>query len=179
MSAAVAAAAAAAASVSSKTTSSSHHPSNQAPNHGWIPFFQAPAQRAPLPALSRYESQKRRDWKAFVEYLKKHRPQLGLSRCTGVHVLEFLDYQFGNTKLHRRNCPFWGNPPDPPSPCSCSCPLDQAWSSLDGVVGRLRVAFEENGGQPETNPFSAHVVRLYLRDLRDAQAKARGIAYTF
>ncbi|RWV85642.1 hypothetical protein GW17_00052551 [Ensete ventricosum] len=102
---------------------------------------------------SRYESQKRRDWNTFRQYLRNHRPPLELSRCSGANVLEFLRYldQFGKTK--------------------------QAWGSLDALVGRLRAAFEEDGGQPEVNPFAARAVRLYLREVRDSQAKARGIAY--
>ncbi|KAK1309481.1 hypothetical protein QJS10_CPA09g01045 [Acorus calamus] len=126
--------------------------------------------------LSRYESQKRRDWNTFGQYLKNHRPPLALSRCSGAHVLEFLRYldQFGKTKVHNPHCPFFGHP-TPPAPCPC--PLRQAWGSLDALIGRLRAAFEENGGQPETNPFGARAVRLYLREVRESQAKARGIAY--
>ncbi|WOL17802.1 hypothetical protein Cni_G26595 [Canna indica] len=125
---------------------------------------------------SRYESQKRRDWNTFRQYLRNHRPPLELSRCSGAHVLEFLRYldQFGKTKVHAAGCPFFGHP-QPPAPCPC--PLRQAWGSLDALVGRLRAAFEENGGQPEANPFAARAVRLYLREVRDSQAKARGIAY--
>ncbi|XP_042471199.1 protein LIGHT-DEPENDENT SHORT HYPOCOTYLS 4-like [Zingiber officinale] len=125
---------------------------------------------------SRYESQKRRDWNTFRQYLRNHRPPLELSRCSGAHVLEFLRYldQFGKTKVHACGCPFFGHP-HPPAPCPC--PLRQAWGSLDALVGRLRAAFEENGGAPEANPFAARAVRLYLRDVRDSQAKARGIAY--
>lgn len=125
---------------------------------------------------SRYESQKRRDWNTFGQYLKNHRPPLALSRCSGAHVLEFLRYldQFGKTKVHSPVCPFFGHP-HPPAPCPC--PLRQAWGSLDALIGRLRAAFEENGGQPEANPFGARAVRLYLREVRDMQAKARGIAY--
>lgn len=125
---------------------------------------------------SRYESQKRRDWNTFGQYLRNHRPPLELQRCSGAHVLEFLRYldQFGKTKVHASGCPFFGQP-CPPGPCPC--PLRQAWGSLDALVGRLRAAFEENGGRPETNPFAARAVRLYLRDLRDSQAKARGVAY--
>ncbi|KAK8987588.1 hypothetical protein V6N11_027334 [Hibiscus sabdariffa] len=48
---------------------------------------------------------------------------------------------------------------------------------LEGLVDRLRVAFEENEGQAEMNPFSAPVVRLYLTEVKEAQAKGRGIAY--
>ncbi|CAL0324505.1 unnamed protein product [Lupinus luteus] len=59
----------------------------------------------------------------------------------------------------------------------CPCPLKQAWGSLDALIGRLRAAFEENGGSPEINPFGARAVRLYLREVRDGQAKARGIVY--
>ncbi|KAH9626009.1 hypothetical protein KSS87_016822, partial [Heliosperma pusillum] len=65
--------------------------------------------------------------------------------------------------------------PNPPAPCPC--PLRQAWGSLDALIGRLRAAFEENGGRPEENPFGARAVRLYLREVRDSQSKARGISY--
>ncbi|KAL0388436.1 UNVERIFIED_CONTAM: protein LIGHT-DEPENDENT SHORT HYPOCOTYLS 4 [Sesamum radiatum] len=126
--------------------------------------------------LSRYENQKRRDWNTFGQYLRNHRPPLSLSRCSGAHVLEFLRYldQFGKTKVHTQLCPFFGQP-NPPAPCPC--PLRQAWGSLDALIGRLRAAYEENGGQPEANPFGARAVRLYLREVRDSQAKARGISY--
>ncbi|GMP90650.1 hypothetical protein CsSME_00041673 [Camellia sinensis var. sinensis] len=125
---------------------------------------------------SRYENQKRRDWNTFGQYLKNHRPPLSLSRCSGAHVLEFLRYldQFGKTKVHTPICPFYGHP-NPPAPCPC--PLRQAWGSLDALIGRLRAAYEENGGNPETNPFGARAVRLYLREVRDLQSKARGISY--
>lgn len=127
-------------------------------------------------APSRYEAQKRRDWNTFGQYLRNHRPPLALARCTGVHVLEFVRYldQFGKTKVHVQSCPFFGLP-HPPHPCPC--PLRQAWGSLDALIGRLRAAFEENGGKPESNPFGARQVRLYLREVREMQAKARGIAY--
>ncbi|KAK4732578.1 hypothetical protein R3W88_025566 [Solanum pinnatisectum] len=126
--------------------------------------------------LSRYENQKRRDWNTFGQYLRNHRPPLSLTRCSGAHVLEFLRYldQFGKTKVHTQLCPFFGHP-NPPAPCPC--PLRQAWGSLDALIGRLRAAYEENGGKPETNPFGARAVRLYLREVRDSQAKARGISY--
>ncbi|KAL6313030.1 hypothetical protein AAG906_022027 [Vitis piasezkii] len=125
---------------------------------------------------SRYENQKRRDWNTFGQYLRNHRPPLSLSRCSGAHVLEFLRYldQFGKTKVHTQMCPFFGHP-NPPAPCPC--PLRQAWGSLDALIGRLRAAFEEHGGKPEANPFGARAVRLYLREVRDSQAKARGISY--
>ncbi|CAA3024910.1 protein LIGHT-DEPENDENT SHORT HYPOCOTYLS 3-like [Olea europaea var. sylvestris] len=126
--------------------------------------------------LSRYENQKRRDWNSFGQYLKNHRPPLTLSRCSGAHVLEFLRYldQFGKTKVHTPICPFYGHP-NPPAPCPC--PLRQAWGSLDALIGRLRAAYEENGGKSELNPFGARAVRLYLREVRDLQSKARGISY--
>ncbi|KAI3676376.1 hypothetical protein L1987_85982 [Smallanthus sonchifolius] len=59
---------------------------------------------APTPPLSRYESQKRRDWNTFLQYLKNHKPPLTLSRCSGAHVIEFLKYldQFGKTKKKRK-----------------------------------------------------------------------------
>lgn len=125
---------------------------------------------------SRYENQKRRDWNTFGQYLRNHRPPLSLSRCGAAHVLEFLRYldQFGKTKVHTQLCPFFGHP-NPPAPCPC--PLRQAWGSLDALIGRLRAAYEENGGAPEANPFGARAVRLYLREVRDSQSKARGISY--
>ncbi|XP_062204837.1 protein G1-like5 [Phragmites australis] len=125
---------------------------------------------------SRYESQKRRDWNTFGQYLRNHRPPLSLARCSGAHVLEFLRYldQFGKTKVHTSACPFFGHPA-PPAPCPC--PLRQAWGSLDALVGRLRAAYEENGGRPENNPFGARAVRLYLREVRDHQSRARGVSY--
>ncbi|CAD6335876.1 unnamed protein product [Miscanthus lutarioriparius] len=136
----------------------------------------AAAAGAEAPRPSRYESQKRRDWHTFGQYLRNHRPPLELARCSGAHVLEFLRYldQFGKTKVHAPGCPFFGHP-SPPAPCPC--PLRQAWGSLDALVGRLRAAFEEHGGRPEANPFGARAVRLYLREVRDSQAKARGITY--
>ncbi|XP_047056742.1 protein G1-like7 [Lolium rigidum] len=133
---------------------------------------------APKPPaqLSRYESQKRRDWNTFLQYLRNHRPPLTLARCSGAHVIEFLRYldQFGKTKVHAAGCAYYGQP-SPPGPCPC--PLRQAWGSLDALIGRLRAAYEESGGAPESNPFAARAVRIYLREVRDSHAKARGIAY--
>ncbi|KAK7306543.1 hypothetical protein VNO77_44490 [Canavalia gladiata] len=127
--------------------------------------------------LSRYESQKRRDWNTFGQYLKNQTPPVCLSQCNFNHVLEFLRYldQFGKTKVHLHGCMFFGQP-DPPAPCAC--PLKQAWGSLDALIGRLRAAYEEHGGSPETNPFGSGAIRVYLREVKECQAKARGIPYT-
>ncbi|KAF3635530.1 Protein LIGHT-DEPENDENT SHORT HYPOCOTYLS 6 [Capsicum annuum] len=132
---------------------------------------------APAPQqLSRYESQKRRDWNTFGQYLKNQRPSVPLPQCSYNHVLDFLRYldQFGKTKVHLNGCLFFGQP-DPPGPCTC--PLRQAWGSLDALIGRLRAAYEENGGLQENNPFASGAIRVYLREVRDLQAKARGIPY--
>ncbi|CAH9094113.1 unnamed protein product [Cuscuta europaea] len=125
---------------------------------------------------NRYESQKRRDWATFLQYLRNHKPPLTLPRCSGAHVIEFLRYldQFGKTKVHVTGCPHFGNP-NPPA--ACACPLKQAWGSLDALIGRLRAAYEENGGRPESNPFAAGAVRMYLREVKDGQGKARGFPY--
>ncbi|CAL0322563.1 unnamed protein product [Lupinus luteus] len=130
----------------------------------------------PEGTLSRYESQKRRDWNTFGQYLKNQRPSVPLSQCNCNHVLDFLRYldQFGKTKVHLLGCIFYGQP-EPPAPCTC--PLRQAWGSLDALIGRLRAAYEENGGSPETNPFASGSIRMYLRDVKECQAKARGIPY--
>jgi hypothetical protein len=147
-------------------TQAAHHPQ---------PLSQQPPP-APPAGLSRYESQKRRDWNTFLQYLRNHNPPLTLPRCSGAHVIEFLRYldQFGKTKVHADGCAYFGQP-NPPAPCAC--PLRQAWGSLDALIGRLRAAYEESGGTPESNPFAARAVRIYLREVREAQAKARGIPY--
>ncbi|CAJ1961908.1 unnamed protein product [Sphenostylis stenocarpa] len=134
-------------------------------------------QQPPQAPLSRYESQKRRDWNTFGQYLKNQTPPVSLSQCNFNHVLEFLRYldQFGKTKVHLHGCIFFGQP-DPPAPCTC--PLRQAWGSLDALIGRLRAAYEEHGGSPETNPFGSGAIRVYLREVKECQAKARGIPYT-
>ncbi|GFZ05102.1 Protein LIGHT-DEPENDENT SHORT HYPOCOTYLS like [Actinidia chinensis var. chinensis] len=125
---------------------------------------------------SRYESQKQRDWNTFGQYLKNQRPPVPMSQCNYNQVLDFLRYldQFGKTKVHLQGCVYFGQP-EPPGPCTC--PLRQAWGSLDALIGRLRAAYEENGGLPETNPFASGAIRVYLREVRDSQAKARGILY--
>ncbi|XP_009402225.2 protein G1-like7 [Musa acuminata AAA Group] len=135
----------------------------------------ARAQASPAP-LSRYEAQKRRDWNTFLQYLRNQRPPLALAGCGGSQVIEFLRYldQFGKTKVHAPGCAFFGRP-TPPAPCPC--PLRQAWGSLDALIGRLRAAYEESGGKPEANPFAARAVRFYLREIRESQAKARGVRY--
>ncbi|KAJ4726896.1 Protein LIGHT-DEPENDENT SHORT HYPOCOTYLS like [Melia azedarach] len=157
----------------SENTSSLNINSTTASN---VLIASSPSSSSTTNSSSRYENQKRRDWNTFGQYLKNHRPPLSLSRCSGAHVLEFLRYldQFGKTKVHTPICPFYGHP-NPPAPCPC--PLRQAWGSLDALIGRLRAAFEENGGKPEANPFGARAVRLYLREVRDLQSKARGISY--
>jgi hypothetical protein len=135
-----------------------------------------PLAQQPPAGLSRYESQKRRDWNTFLQFLRNHKPPLTLQRCSGAHVIEFLRYldQFGKTKVHAEGCAYFGQP-NPPA--SCACPLRQAWGSLDALIGRLRGAYDESGGRPESNPFAARAVRIYLREVREAQAKARGIPY--
>ncbi|KAI3907909.1 hypothetical protein MKX01_040093 [Papaver californicum] len=132
--------------------------------------------RQPPAPLSRYESQKRRDWNTFSQYLKNKRPPVSLSQCSGNHVLEFLQYldQFGKTRVHTHGCVYFGQP-EPPAPCPC--PSKQAWGSLDALIGRLRAAYEENGGTADTNPFGRGSIRVYLREVRESQAKARGISY--
>ncbi|RZC78101.1 hypothetical protein C5167_002293 [Papaver somniferum] len=150
--------------------------SDQVPGGGGGSSEVAVASTGSVAPPSRYESQKRRDWNTFLQYLKNHKPPLSLARCSGAHVIEFLKYldQFGKTKVHLNGCTYFGHP-NPPAPCAC--PLKQAWGSLDALIGRLRAAYEENGGRPESNPFGARAVRIYLREVREGQAKARGIPY--
>ncbi|CAF2206816.1 hypothetical protein BRARA_G03612 [Brassica rapa] len=143
------------------------------------PQPQPQAQPQPLPnppALSRYESQKRRDWNTFCQYLRNQQPPVHISQCGSNHILDFLQYldQFGKTKVHVHGCVFFGQV-EPAG--QCNCPLKQAWGSLDALIGRLRAAYEENGGLPERNPFAGGGIRVFLREVRDSQAKARGVPY--
>ncbi|KAH8518266.1 hypothetical protein H0E87_000208 [Populus deltoides] len=102
MSAAVAAAAAAAnISCNSARSGSSGASRNDQLQKGLLLPSPSPPSPISIPLpLSRYESQKRRDWNTFGQYLRNHRPPLALARCSGAHVLEFLRYldQFGKTK---------------------------------------------------------------------------------
>ncbi|XP_010415659.1 PREDICTED: protein LIGHT-DEPENDENT SHORT HYPOCOTYLS 2-like [Camelina sativa] len=151
----------------------SQNHNNKNPNTSLL--TQTPSSSSP-PSSSRYENQKRRDWNTFCQYIRNHRPPLSLVSCSGAHVLDFLRYldQFGKTKVHHQNCAFFGLP-NPPAPCPC--PLRQAWGSLDALIGRLRAAYEENGGAPETSPFGSRSVRIFLREVRDFQARSRGVSY--
>ena len=123
-----------------------------------------------------YYLEKRRDWNTFLEYLGNQKPPITLAGCRDNHVIDFLRYldQFGKTKVHLPGCPFFGNP-EPTGPCTC--PLRQASGSLDALIRRLRSAYEDHGGRPESNPFGAKAVRDYLSEFRECQAKARGIPY--
>ncbi|KAK4255890.1 hypothetical protein QN277_008826 [Acacia crassicarpa] len=162
-------------SSSSTRSSSAYPPSDHHHHHRNLNPQPSPPPSTHQP-LSRYESQKRRDWNTFGQYLRNQRPPVALSQCNFNHVLDFLRYldQFGKTKVHIQGCLFFGQS-EPPGPCTC--PLRQAWGSLDALIGRLRAAYEENGGLPETNPFASAAIRVYLREVRDSQAKARGIPY--
>ena len=147
------------------------------PNRGDGPLATAPSDLNSSPApLGRYESQKGRDWNTFLEYLRIQKPHITLAGCRDNHVIDFLRYldQVGETKVHVPWCPFFGNP-EPPGPCTC--PLRQASGSLDALIGRLRSAYEDHGGRPESNPFGAKAVRDYLSEFRACQARARGNPY--
>uniref|UniRef100_A0A0D9YEV4 ALOG domain-containing protein n=1 Tax=Oryza glumipatula TaxID=40148 RepID=A0A0D9YEV4_9ORYZ len=90
------------------------------------------------------------------------------------HSVNYRVFQ-GNTLqqllLRSVHSEHWG------TPGYWSITLANAWGSLDALVGRLRTAFDEHGGHPEANLFGARIVRLYLREVCDSQAKVRGIAY--
>ncbi|XP_014493479.1 protein LIGHT-DEPENDENT SHORT HYPOCOTYLS 10 [Vigna radiata var. radiata] len=163
-------------SSSSSATSAVVSDRHQQHQQEQLPYQQQQQQPQQQHPLSRYESQKRRDWNTFGQYLRNQRPPVALSQCNSNQVLDFLRYldQFGKTKVHGQGCLFFGQV-EPPGPCTC--PLKQAWGSLDALIGRLRAAYEENGGLPETNPFASGAIRVYLREIRDSQAKARGIPY--
>ncbi|WOG84148.1 hypothetical protein DCAR_0103329 [Daucus carota subsp. sativus] len=175
MSAAVAAAAAAALANrrNNSPSATTANKNNYNTNQHYLSYSTRP------PRHNRYEMQKRHDWNTFSQYLKSRHhhlhPPPSMRRCSGSHVLDFLKYldQFGETKVHNISCKYYGETHS----TACSCPLKQAWSSLEAVVGRLRVAFEEHGGAPETNPFGSPAVWLYLREVKECQAKARGLGF--
>ncbi|KAJ1417358.1 ALOG domain [Sesbania bispinosa] len=79
---------------------------------------------------------------------------------------------------------FWAILEEPETPSSTFSVQLQSCVGLPSVFGsiwedqrRLRAAYEENGGSPETNPFASGSIRVYLREVRECQAKARGIPY--
>ncbi|KAK2634588.1 hypothetical protein Ddye_029380 [Dipteronia dyeriana] len=166
MSAAVAAAAAAAYSSSRNTRRTTAQ--NQTEN------YQYSVLRRPAVVVSklggRYETQKRKDWDSFLEYLRQRSPTLVVSCCSGAHVIEFVKYCLDQkTRVqHTVTCPLLlGQSQSDP----CPCPTGQVyWGSIDALIGRLRVAFEEMVGQAKANignPFRAPEVRLYLRQLKE------------
>ncbi|KAH0849535.1 hypothetical protein HID58_096312 [Brassica napus] len=131
---------------------------------------------ASAPPPSRYESQKRARLEHVSTIPKK--PQTpsnanAVQRGSRARVPQ-VPRPIRKNKVHVTTCFFFGHS-DPTSPCAC--PHKQAWGSLDSLIGRLRAAYEENGGRPETNPFAARAVRIYLREVKGSQAKARGITY--
>ena len=141
------------------------------------PLATAPSNTNSSPApLSRYESQKRRDWNTFLQYLENRKPPLTLAGCRDNHVTEFLRYldQFGKIMLHRTLCPVFGNP-ESPDPCTCLLRHSSAW--FEPLIVRLRSAYEEHGGLPESNPFTDTALKVYLREFDHCSAKARGISY--
>ncbi|CAI5480814.1 unnamed protein product [Closterium sp. Yama58-4] len=105
---------------------------------------------------NKYDAQKQRDWNNFSQYLARHQPPVAMIRATPRHVVEYMRYmdQFGRTRVHDLGCPLYGSSSVRES---CVCPMKQAWGSLDALIGRLRAAFEENGGRPETNPFATRM----------------------
>ncbi|KAK6130086.1 hypothetical protein DH2020_036213 [Rehmannia glutinosa] len=62
----------------------------------------------------------------------------------------------------------------------CRCPAaagPTSSSSSDTSTSSGRLSLRGKRGKPESNPFGARAVRLYLREVRDSQSKARGISY--
>ena len=57
----------------------------------------------------------------------------------------------GNVKcIDNKECLYFDHL-KPPAPCAC--PLKQAWSSLDALIGWLKAAYEENGGLESNDLF--------------------------
>lgn len=100
--------------------------------------------------LSRYESQKRRDWNTFGQYLKNQTPPVSLSHCNCNHVLEFLRYldQFGKTRVHSHGCVFFGQPDPCPLPLPFETGLGQPRRSHRPSTCRLRGARWVAGRKP-------------------------------
>ena len=151
------------------------------PNRGDGPLATAPSVPNSSPApLSRFESQKRRDWNTFLQYLRNLEPPVTLAGCSENHVAEFLRYlnQFGKIMIHNTACPFFGKPE---SPDPCTCPLNHSSGTLEALIGRLGSAYVEHGGLPESNPFTVRASMLNqiqnYREFNQCSTKARGISY--
>ncbi|KAK7837844.1 protein light-dependent short hypocotyls 6, partial [Quercus suber] len=68
-----------------------------------------------------------------------------------LEVIQGLSWCNGNIKcIDNKECLYFDhlNPPAP-----CACPLKQAWSSLDALIGWLKAAYEENGGLARIKRF--------------------------
>lgn len=96
-------------------------------------------------------------------------PVMRIFQFNHTHVLSFHDYlnQFRKNKVHHQACAFFGQP-DPPSPCTC--PLKQAWESLDTLFRRRRATYEEHGGgSSDSNPFGNGSIRIHLREEKEKE----------
>lgn len=136
--------------------------------------YNTSASMVPAIGVHRFQTQMRQDWSAFLTYLRNN--DLVLSQLGDNDILDFLEYldQFGKTKVHEETCGLFGRP-SPPG--ACPCPLRQPWGSVNALVRRLRIAFDETKGRAAANPFNAPAVTLYLAEVKDEQARARGIVY--
>ncbi|CAH8355152.1 unnamed protein product [Eruca vesicaria subsp. sativa] len=48
---------------------------------------------------------------------------------------------------------------------------------VNAINGNDRAAYKEKGGRLDLNPFAARAIRIYLREVKESQAEARGIPY--
>ncbi|KAF3956679.1 hypothetical protein CMV_018221 [Castanea mollissima] len=106
------------------------------PNSGEGPSSAtAPADQSSSPAPpTRYESQKRRDWNTFGQYLKNQRCASTPAMCSGTHEIKLsrLLYLLAQINVHNTGCPYFGHPNPRAS-------LKQGESSSTGVKRRVLV----------------------------------------
>ncbi|XP_064635179.1 uncharacterized protein LOC135492564 [Lineus longissimus] len=99
-----------------------------------------------------------------------------LHSCTPNDVRKFLVWRDNNgkTKVHKIACPFLGEKGKP----RCACPLRLASGSVVNLVQKLASIFDDEGRGKDWlgcigNPAKASIVKRYLKQVSEEQAKAQ------
>ncbi|XP_064637890.1 uncharacterized protein LOC135494071 [Lineus longissimus] len=103
---------------------------------------------------------------------------VNIQSCTPQHLRRYLVWRDvdGKTKVHDVKCLFLGDK----SLSTCLCPTRLAHGTLITIVQRLSKIFEEEGRGKEWctksetgNPAKSNVIKLYLKQISEEQAKAQ------
>ena len=129
------------------------------------------------PRRGTYETQKRRDWHSFGQYLRTTTGRRWSRRGAAARTCSTTcatSTSSARPRSTRRGAPSTATRRRPRcARARCSRP---GAASMRSSAACTCATFDEHGGLPEANPFRARVVRLYLCEVRNSQAMARGIA---